>query len=47
MDIDVYDMTPNPGKSDETDPDLMVTFPPSNYYTISHTETDHFISTYT
>ena len=30
-----YDMIPNPAKSDETDPDLLLTFPQSHYYTIS------------
>lgn len=35
MDIDLYDMIPNPDKSDETDPDLMLTFPQSDYFSIS------------
>ena len=35
IDIDLYNMIPNPDKSDETDPDLMFMFPKSDYYTIS------------
>ena len=34
-DTDLFNLISNPDKSDETDPDLMLTFPTSNYYSIS------------
>ena len=35
MDTDMFNLISNPDKSDETDPDLMLTIPMSNYYSIS------------
>lgn len=35
IDTDLFNLISNPDKSDETDPDLMLTIPMSNYYSIS------------
>ena len=35
MDTDMFNLISNPDKSDEIDPDLMLTIPTSNYYSIS------------
>ena len=35
IDTDLFNLVSNPDKSDETDPDLMLTIPMSNYYSIS------------
>ena len=35
MDTDMFNLISNPDKSDEIDPDLMLTIPMSNYYSIS------------
>ena len=35
IDTDLFNLISNPDKSDETDPDLMLTIPTSNYYSIS------------
>ena len=34
IDTDLFNLISNPDKSDETDPDLMLTIPMSNYYSI-------------
>ena len=33
-DLDLYDLLPNPNKFDECDPDLMLTTPCSEYYSV-------------
>ena len=35
IDTDLFNLISNPDKSDETDPDLMLSIPMSNYYSIS------------
>jgi len=35
IDTDLFNLISNPDKSDEIDPDLMLTIPMSNYYSIS------------
>ena len=35
IDTNLFNLISNPDKSDETDPDLMLTIPMSNYYSIS------------
>ena len=35
IDTDLFNLLSNPDKSDEVDPDLMLTIPMSNYYCIS------------
>ena len=35
IDTNLFNLVSNPDKSDETDPDLMLTIPMSNYYSIS------------
>lgn len=35
IDIDLLNLIPNPDESDEIDPDLMLTIPMVNYYSIS------------